>query len=606
VARQRKRNTTSSEEYRIIWELKDQDKQTHEILRELGRVYGETRWAYNDSNKSKIRLIVREHKGRGAQEFAIKKRSELEPEFEAMVGPYMDYTVGLVDLETAVDGFELFFNRFSGRKLPWHTKEWVRDAFQHRRLLLNVPPRHAKSTVMSVWLPIFLVCANRNVQILIISQTDDFAQKFCLEIVEHFENDTELITAFGYFVPTDSSWPWAPRDGELMVAGRERLRLPGDRTIQIRGARQQILGMEADWIICDDADSPDVVRSETTRGRFREWFDMQVITRLNPRGTAICIGQRLHPLDLYGYLAKKTRQRIEGKPKLWDHIVYPAVLEWPTEGNPGRVLWEDQWPFDELMYAYDELGEYGFETMYQQNPNPLGQRLVKQEWIEGDDQHPGCLDRDRPAGVGYRQSEDGYIPVVRVLSVDPSPTEHWGFCLADVPYNPSHSRFEASILHTEGKQLQIADAKHHIETLLQVYAPVDYLVWEWSAVSNWLAQDPWYIELSKNVRVMPHKTHGKSKGDPQYGLQSLAIEFEFGRIRLPYGDAEGRRLTESLLEECYIWPEGEYDDQLMALWFIKYVSRALFPGHTMTDELDWKDTSFDTTEFGDAAWEWEW
>src|SRR3990167_5725332 len=268
MTRQRKHTATSSSEYNLIWALKDQDKQTHEILRELGKVYGEKRWAYNESNKAKIRRIIREHQGIGHRESRVKHRIDLDPEFESMVGPYLDFSDGHGDLETAVDGFTTFFNRFSGRILPEHCRQWVRDAFAYRRVLLNVPPRHAKSTVMSVWLPIFLVCADRNIQILVISQTDDFAKKFCLEMTEHFENDTTLIDAFGHFVPDEASWPWAPGEGELMVAGRERLRLPGDRTIQIRGARQQILGMEADWIICDDPDSPDVVRSDLTRQRF--------------------------------------------------------------------------------------------------------------------------------------------------------------------------------------------------------------------------------------------------------------------------------------------------------------------------------------------------
>lgn len=561
----------------------------------------------------------------GLTDIEPRKFAELEPKFQAMTGPYLAFEKhrrSCLDPSTcdihealcwaAVDGYELFFNEFNWdpetnqrRIMAPHAREWIHDAFYHRRLLLNVPPRHAKSTYMSVWLPMFLVCCDRDIQILLISQTDDFAEKFCLEIVAHFEGDEALIKAFGRFVPTDGS-PWAPRNGELMVAGRARLVNPGDRTIQIRGAKQQILGMEADWLIGDDPDSPDIVRSDVNRARFREWWDMQVMTRLSPKSRAICIGQRLHINDLYGYLGKKTRSKIPGNPKMWQNIQYPAVTEWPSDGKEAKVLWPEVWPYDELMFAYDELGEYGFESMYQQHPTPRGARIVKQEWIEGDETHRGCLDRDRAIGEGWRNltgDQKPMFPVTRVLSVDPSVMNNWGYVVADTLWTPDHKQFNASVLHVEGSQHSIPEAKHRIEFLMSVYAPIDYFVWEWSSISNWLESDPWYNELRSKTRVMGHKTHGHSKGDAEYGVQSMAIEFEFGRIRFPYATAESRSMTDAFLTELYAWPDGEYDDRLMALWFVKYVHRSLYPTHeTPSDSWAPVGTAFDVDPNG--AWDW--
>src|SRR5678810_18887 len=80
------------------------------------------------------------------------------------------------------DAFEAFYERFSGWGFPPHWKSWVEAALENRLLLLNVPPRHGKSTCMSVWFPIWLIAGNRDEQILIVSKTDRLAQKFTDEI----------------------------------------------------------------------------------------------------------------------------------------------------------------------------------------------------------------------------------------------------------------------------------------------------------------------------------------------------------------------------------------------------------------------------------------
>lgn len=534
-----------------------------------------------------------------------KLYQELPDEFKQMVEPYWVYQEHQATcfdgceldedlVENVVRGYASFFNRFSGRILPEHAREWVAAAFTHRRVLLNVPPRHAKSTVMSVWLPIYLVCCDRNVQVLIVSQTGEFAIKFCREIAEHFENDRDLIVAFGKFVPSNQSWTWAPNSGSLVVEGRTRLSKPGDMTIQIRGAQQQILGMEADWIFCDDPDSPDIVKSETQRGRLLEWFNDVVITRLNPGGHVVVIGQRLALNDLYGSLAKKKRTRGEPRP-LFKHINYPAVINWESQ----ETLWPDEWPFSRLMdERYEDLGKNRFECLYQQNPMPAGQMVVRREWIEGSDTHVGCLDRDRGAGQGYVTDGPGFFPLVRVLSADPSPTRQAGIMVADVLYSPE--QFTATLIHTEGTVFQARDFLARLDELMLMFGPIDYLVIEESAVSKWIFQDPWWERKKNQVRLLKHSTHAHNKGDQEYGVQSLAVDFEFGRVRLPYGDADGRAMTDKFLGELYTWPEGEYDDQLMALWFIKYVARSLHPYRLMQRTITTRGTAFDSAG---GAWE---
>src|SRR3990167_7253946 len=125
-------------------------------------------------------------------------------------------------LEPTVDAFELFFNTFSNRELPPHAREWMNEALVRPNLLLNVPPRHAKSTIMTVWFSIWLICRSRDVQILIMSQTARIAQKFTNEIANALTYNRKLIETFGRFKPETTDWPWLPNQGELLVDGRRR------------------------------------------------------------------------------------------------------------------------------------------------------------------------------------------------------------------------------------------------------------------------------------------------------------------------------------------------------------------------------------------------
>jgi hypothetical protein len=122
------------------------------------------------------------------------------------------------------------------------------------------------------------------------------------------------------------------------------------------------------------------------------------------------------------------------------------------------------------------------------------------------------------------------------------------------------------------------DVREMVRNLLHMvytYEP-QYLVVEQNAAQRWLLQDPIMDILRQRVQVVPHTT-GRNKGDPVLGVQSLAVDFEFGRIRFPYGDAESKQMSQMLIDEAKTWPQGQTDDLLMALWFLKFNYRSLVP-----------------------------
>ena len=360
-----------------------------------------------------------------------------------------------------------------------------------------------------------------------------------------------------------------------MVEGRTRATESGDLTLQIRGAGQQILGMEADLIIADDLVDRESSWSEATRDHLSEYFHGDVMSRRSTRGRVVVVGQRIHYLDLYAELAEKlySRGAKAGEP-VWHHINYPAIADWDTES----VLWPEEWPFDRLMEVYEDLKRKGnswlFDAMYQQNPIPPEERLVLDEWVYGDAEHIGCLDHDRFAGMGLtpRTADE---ELIRVASLDPSPTRAAGLIVADVLR--SRDTFHAGILEATRARMDVREMLRQVERVTGEYNPA-YLIFEQNAAQRWFLHDPGFLRWrdSHNVRVIAHTT-GKHKTDPQFGVQSLAVAFEYGRIRLPWGDSRGREMSKLLIEEAVNYPFGPYTDLLMALWFIAFNHAKLTP-----------------------------
>jgi hypothetical protein len=246
------------------------------------------------------------------------------------------------------------------------------------------------------------------------------------------------------------------------------------------------------------------------------------------------------------------------------------VLDWEKE----ETLWPEKWGYEELMDVFADVGSQNFEAMYQQNPLPEGERLAKMAWLLGDDTHPGCLDYDRSIGTIRISSKNDDRQRVRVLSLDPSPTKLAGLIVADVPY--SRDSFSVEVLEIMHEPMNVRHMLGEINRVLKQYAPVDYFIFEQNAAQRWLLQDPEMERIRDKCMVIPHTTN-RNKGDSVLGTASLALDFEYGRVRLPYGDAESKRSSQLLIDEVMTWPQGQTDDVLMALWFIKFNYQRLVP-----------------------------
>ena len=117
---------------------------------------------------------------------------------------------------------------------------------------------------------------------------------------------------------------------------------------------------------------------------------------------------------------------------------------------------------------------------------------------------------------------------------------------------------------------------------------------EQNVAQRFLLQYPHTKDWMKTfrIRVHGHETHHRNKADPEYGLEMIRPEFQYGRVRLPgkqhgYGQTKrseghfltGRRDALKLVDELtsYSLTSGasKYDDQVMACWIYLHKVRSL-------------------------------
>lgn len=491
----------------------------------------------------------------------------------------------LAAMEDSPDGFERFFNRYSGMTLQPHSKSFVAAAWGEDSVVINVPPNHAKSTIFSVWLPLWHICRDRNVQVIVLSQTDILAKIMCLAMIQQMEENTLLIKDFGRFKPENvQAGMWSPGEGQIRVAGSN---IKIGWTLVSRGGGQQIQGFRADRIITDDLVDPKRnVETKDVRDKLFDWYQGIVDSRLNPGGIETVVGTRWHPDDLYGRL---TAIKHDNGDPMYRHINFPALRD-PHTGEPSLEddalpLWPHPVELNEsdpckgrmcrrcrsrkfLDWKRTKIGVHSFMQTFQQIPVPPGSAWVSPEAWEG------CLDKERPFGTPTEPPE-GYV---RVLSIDPTAGGP-GFAAWIVMDLPKWGEdFEASLVFWNretyfGRPKLLAECKRIFKEL----APVHFCIIEFNTPSYALKEDPDLKALCAqyNVLLQPHTTQASNKSS-EIGVNTLSVDFEAGRIRIPAapGHDNGKYLA-PFKNEILTMPVGETTDFFMALWFAKAQRKAL-------------------------------
>lgn len=160
------------------------------------------------------------------------------------------------------------------------------DAGEISRLLIILPPGHAKSSYVSIVFPAWYLGRHREQHIVGISTTDKLAGTYGETVRAMIETSDEYEAVFPAARPDyDRGWsqdgfyltrPWAPFDKD-----------PSGYYV---GAGGSLIGKRADGLIIDDPLDEQVARSETLLEQRRTWIKRTAFSRLKPRGWAVVAG----------------------------------------------------------------------------------------------------------------------------------------------------------------------------------------------------------------------------------------------------------------------------------------------------------------------------
>lgn len=160
-----------------------------------------------------------------------------------------------------------------------------------KNLIVNIPPRHGKSELISKYFPVWYLLNNPNHRIILTTYNNSFASLLggqCLEIINEFGAD------YGFHISINNK-------------GKGHFKLDGYKgSITAVGAGGSITGRGADLIIIDDPiKNIFEAKSEIRRENLWDWLTTTAFTRLEPNGIIIIVMTRWHKDDLCGKIIKR-------------------------------------------------------------------------------------------------------------------------------------------------------------------------------------------------------------------------------------------------------------------------------------------------------------
>lgn len=237
------------------------------------------------------------------------------------------------------------------------------------RLMINIAPRYGKTELAVKNFIAHCLSANPASMFIHLSYSDDLA-------LDNSEEIKDIVTSEPYqnLFPevqikkdSKSKKKWYTTSGGGVYATAAGGQITGfgagkvddeekefNEMLDIIENKEQFGGA----MIIDDPIKPDDADSDTRRERVNNRYDSTISSRVNSRNTPIIIVmQRLHPLDLCGYLLSK-------EPAVWTVLSLPAIKP------DGTALWPFKQTVEELN-ALKVRNSIVFDRQYMQNPKPL-------------------------------------------------------------------------------------------------------------------------------------------------------------------------------------------------------------------------------------------
>ena len=259
------------------------------------------------------------------------------------------------------------------------------------KLLINVPPRLGKTSLISIAFPVWVWIHNPNEKFLCSSITSDLS----LDIADK----SRMLLMSDWF---KSRWG-------------DRFKLRADQNAKgyfvndkngyrySTSVTSAVIGRGGNILICDDPNAvggeSEVIRDATNRWWSLKWFNRIILSDISPT-CRVLVQQRGDELDVSGNIIAND---INNE---WVKLILPLEFEKdyviPTSYLPDFVddtllpdyksIWQDirteegellteRMTVTEVEQLKKELGSYDYAAIYQQRPAPLEGGIIKKHWF---------------------------------------------------------------------------------------------------------------------------------------------------------------------------------------------------------------------------------
>jgi predicted phage terminase large subunit-like protein len=239
------------------------------------------------------------------------------------------------------------------------------------RLLINIAPGHAKSTIVSQMFPVWCwlndpysrwLCASHSLDLAI---RDNRYRRRLIES-EWFQDRYGHIFKFAHDQKLKSYYENDKKGYHMALA--------------VRGSGT---GKRGTHLLIDDPHN--AMEGEADRKSVIEWFGKTWMSRINDQSTGpmVVVGQRLGAEDLSAHILE-----LGG----WEHVCLPEEFE-PDRKSITKIGWEDPrtqegdllWPERFPKQVLDDLkkilGSLDYAAQFQQRPAPAEGNQFKQRWF---------------------------------------------------------------------------------------------------------------------------------------------------------------------------------------------------------------------------------
>jgi predicted phage terminase large subunit-like protein len=395
-----------------------------------------------------------------------------------------------------------------------------------KRLIINLPPRMLKSHAASVAFPAWLLGRDPAKQIICASYGQDLADKHARDCRTLMRSD------FYRRLFPGTALSEAKQSVNEFMTTQQGFRL----ATSVGGA---VTGRGADMIILDDIVKPEEALSETRRPATNHWFFNTLFSRLNSKeqGVIIIVMQRLHQEDLVGEVLDRGHWEVLSLPAIAvedERILYKNWCgEFVFVRQAGQALHPERESKETLLETRKNMGEYEFQSQYQQSPTAREGSIVKREWL-----------KYYPAGPTPRE----YWAIVQSwdTAIKAGDSNDFSVCTTWMVAGGN-----AYLLDVFRERLIYPDLKRAVIEQFKRHTPGKIIIEDQgsgSVLIEDLKRDGLYCE--------PYKPpSGTSKAD-RLGIQSS--KFEAGLVYLP----EKASWRDAYIDEITGFPGAKHDDQV--------------------------------------------